>query len=142
MQPRFPFGHGLSYTSFSYAAISILQPPPPLCGDVDVFDVCVSFNVTNTGTRDGADIPQLYITYPAAAEEPPRQLRFFSKAMPAVDCRARISFRRIRFSDPAQVMLRAGESTEVSMPLRLLPDLAIWSIDVGRAVPSSARHSS
>jgi hypothetical protein len=30
----------------------------------------------------------------------------------------------------AQVLLRAGESSEVSMPLRILPDLAIWSVEV------------
>ena len=56
-----------------------MQPPPPLCGGAEVFDVCVAFNVRNTGAHDGADVPQLYITYPAAAEEPPRQLRFFTK---------------------------------------------------------------
>jgi hypothetical protein len=42
--------------------MSIVQPPPPLCGGADHFDVCVSFNVTNTGARDGADVPQLYVT--------------------------------------------------------------------------------
>jgi hypothetical protein len=77
--PRYPFGHGLSYSSFAYGSMQLLQPLPPLCGGVDTFDLCVSFNVTNTGARDGADVPQLYVTYPAAADEPPRQLRFFSK---------------------------------------------------------------
>ena len=71
MQPRYPFGHGLSYTLFSYGGMQLLQPLPQLCGGVDAFDVCVLFNVTNTGTRDGAEVPQLYITYPAAADEPP-----------------------------------------------------------------------
>jgi hypothetical protein len=34
--------------------------------------------------------------------------------------------------DPSQVMLRVGETSEVTMPLRLLPDLAIWSVEVRR----------
>ena len=77
--PRYPFGHGLSYTSFTYSAMQLLQPLPQLCGAVAVFDVCVAFNVSNTGVRDGAEVAQLYVTYPAQADEPPRQLRFFSK---------------------------------------------------------------
>lgn len=85
VQPRFPFGHGLSYTSFVYGSMVLMQPPPPLCGGVEVFDVCVAFNVSNSGAHDGADVPQLYITYPAAAEEPPRQLRFFTKVQQLTD---------------------------------------------------------
>ena len=87
--PRYPFGHGLSYTSFAYGTISLLQPPPLTCGGAEIFDLCISFNVSNTGARDGADVPQLYVTYPAVAEEPPRQLRFFTKVKPALKRRIR-----------------------------------------------------
>jgi hypothetical protein len=81
-KPRYPFGLDLSYTSFAYSSMSLLQPPPQRFGQVDSFDLCISFNVSNTGARDGADVPQLYVTYPAVAEQPPRQLRFFTKVKP------------------------------------------------------------
>jgi beta-glucosidase len=51
-KPLYAFGHGLSYTSFSY-------------GDLEVsggWTITASFTVTNTGERDGADVPQLYLT--------------------------------------------------------------------------------
>jgi len=48
--PLFPFGHGLSYTDFAYANLTV--------GDDGL---TVSFDVTNTGDRAGADVPQLYV---------------------------------------------------------------------------------
>jgi beta-glucosidase len=52
--PLYPFGHGLSYTTFAYADLAIES------GDT----VTASFTVTNTGERAGADVPQLYLTEP------------------------------------------------------------------------------
>lgn len=49
--PLFPFGHGLSYTTFAYAN-------PQVGGDDGL---TVSFDVTNTGRREGVDTPQLYV---------------------------------------------------------------------------------
>src|SRR5690606_8824731 len=52
VKPLYPFGHGLSYTTFAY-------------GDLEVTGgetITASFTVTNTGERDGADVPQLYLT--------------------------------------------------------------------------------
>ena len=51
--PRFAFGHGLSYTSFAYSGLSTKTAAD---GGVDV-----SFTVTNTGDRDGFDAPQVYV---------------------------------------------------------------------------------
>lgn len=51
-KPLFAFGHGLSYTSFAYAQ-------PQVTGGKTL---TVSFTVTNTGQRAGADVPQLYVT--------------------------------------------------------------------------------
>jgi beta-glucosidase len=50
--PMFAFGHGLSYTDFDYRDLVLSG------GD----SVRASFNVTNTGDRSGADVPQLYLT--------------------------------------------------------------------------------
>jgi beta-glucosidase len=57
--PLFPFGHGLSYTSFAY---SNLQVKPE--GD----NVDVSFTVTNSGARGGSEVPQVYLSHTGATE--------------------------------------------------------------------------
>ncbi|MEU2269305.1 fibronectin type III-like domain-contianing protein [Streptomyces olindensis] len=51
VRPLFPFGHGLSYTSFAYA-----DPDARWTGD----GLDVAFTVRNTGRRDGVDVPQVY----------------------------------------------------------------------------------
>jgi len=51
-----PFGHGLSYTSFKYSDLAI-NPARQTNGG----NVTVSFKITNTGSRAGDEIPQLYV---------------------------------------------------------------------------------
>jgi beta-glucosidase len=68
--PLFPFGFGLSYTSFAYSHLRIARTRQ---------DVTVSFTVTNTGARAGSDVPQVYVDDPRAAGEPPKQLKGFDK---------------------------------------------------------------
>ncbi len=72
--PLFPFGFGLSYTQFSFSEIKVSQQP-------DSANATVSFTVTNTGQRDGAEVAQLYLGFPSIAEgnEPPIQLKGFRK---------------------------------------------------------------
>jgi beta-glucosidase len=70
--PLFPFGFGLSYTTFSYANLSVSTPDS--AGNVNV-----GFDVTNTGTRAGAEVAQVYVGQPSAAGEPPRNLRGFQR---------------------------------------------------------------
>jgi beta-glucosidase len=60
----FPFGFGLSYTSYSYSGLKL--------GDGD--HSSVTFTVTNTGRRAGTEIAQVYAALPTAAEEPPKRL--------------------------------------------------------------------
>jgi beta-glucosidase len=65
----FPFGFGLSYTSYRYSG---LQVNP---GD----KLKVNFTLANTGAREGAEIAEVYASLPAAAEEPPKRLVGWSK---------------------------------------------------------------
>jgi beta-glucosidase len=51
-KPLYPFGHGLSYTTFAYSDLEVTG------GET----ITASFTVTNTGQRGGADVPQLYLT--------------------------------------------------------------------------------
>jgi beta-glucosidase len=87
--PLFPFGFGLSYTAFRFDDLRLAHPAG---GDA----TAVSFRVTNTGQRAGAEVAQLYLGFPPIAEgnEPPLQLKGFQK-----------------------VMLKPGESKTVSLNL-------------------------
>ncbi|MCK2240407.1 MULTISPECIES: beta-glucosidase [unclassified Crossiella] len=73
VEPLFPFGFGLSYTSFDYRGLTARRD-----GD----KVRVSVEVRNTGSRAGVETVQLYVGDPgtAAAPEPPSQLQGFAKA--------------------------------------------------------------
>jgi len=66
----FPFGHGLTYTNFSYSKGS-----SQACGQ----SVCVYFQLTNLGHVAAATVPQLYLEYPPEAKEPAAILKGFSK---------------------------------------------------------------
>jgi beta-glucosidase len=82
-QPLFPFGYGLSYTTYAYSALK-----------ADANTRTVSFTVTNTGRRAGAEVAQVYVTLPSAAGEPFKRL---------------IAWERVQ--------LKAGESKTVTLPL-------------------------
>uniref|UniRef100_A0A7S1RXW2 beta-glucosidase n=1 Tax=Alexandrium catenella TaxID=2925 RepID=A0A7S1RXW2_ALECA len=70
-QAAFPFGHGLSYTNFSYGI-------PELRADCGA-KVCVSMRVKNTGARSGREVAQAYLDFPSAAAMPRKLLRGFKK---------------------------------------------------------------
>ena len=65
----FPFGHGLSYTTYAYSNLKVTPGKNPR----------VTFTVTNTGNRAGAEVTEVYASLPAAAAEPPKRLVGFSK---------------------------------------------------------------
>ena len=65
----FPFGYGLSYTTYSYSNLKVTLGKNPR----------VNFTVTNTGKRAGAEIAEVYASMPAAAAEPPKRLVGWSK---------------------------------------------------------------
>src|ERR1700758_1696272 len=78
----FPFGFGLSYTTYSYSNLHVTPGKAPR----------VTFTVTNTGNRAGAEVAEVYASLPAAAAEPPKRLVGWSK-----------------------IPLKAGESKEVTV---------------------------
>jgi len=65
----FPFGYGLSYTTYSYSNLKVTPGKNPR----------VSFTVTNAGNRAGAEVAEVYASLPAAAAEPPKRLVGWSK---------------------------------------------------------------
>jgi beta-glucosidase len=84
--PLFPFGFGLSYTTFGYGGLSVARAHT----GSEVASASVA--VTNTGRRAGADVPQLYIADPASTGEPPRQLKGFDKVTVNPGQTQRVSF--------------------------------------------------
>jgi beta-glucosidase len=71
----YPFGHGLSYSRFAYGKPRLARAEVATDGIVEV-----SVDVTNTGTRDGQEVVQLYIRRPVASRSRPlRELKAFSK---------------------------------------------------------------
>jgi beta-glucosidase len=100
-QVHYPFGHGLSYTSFGYADLSANVTGRPQDGDLVVEVTC---RVTNTGDHRGKEVVQLYVGDPeASVARPVRELKAFAK-----------------------VDLDPGETTAVAFTLTAR-DLSYWS---------------
>jgi len=75
VKPQFPFGFGMSYTTFSYSNLKIT--PSDFQGDQPVN---VSFDVTNTGQREGAETGEVYVgDAHAKVERPVKELKGFGK---------------------------------------------------------------
>jgi beta-glucosidase len=73
-QVLFPFGYGLSYSTYSYANLQVTPGATP--GS----KVSLTFTITNTSNRAGAEIAEVYAALPAAAAEPPKRLVGWNKA--------------------------------------------------------------
>ena len=73
-KPLYPFGYGLSYTSFNYGGLK-LPPKPIKAGDPLTADV----TVTNTGKLAGDEVVQLYLSFPDVNGAPLRALRGFQR---------------------------------------------------------------
>ncbi len=103
-KPLYSFGHGLSYTDFSYSDLSIVPSP-------DCKRWKVSCRVTNTGKRAGAEVVQLYMhDVVASLAQPPILLKGFDR-----------------------IELKPGESREVTFNLGF-DQLAIYNRDLRRVV--------
>lgn len=116
IQPRFEFGYGLTYTTFSYSAIVISKtssssfsayPTGAIIpgGQEDLFETVatVTATITNTGSVAAAEVAQLYLGIPAAGQ-PVRQLRGFEK-----------------------VYLTPGQSATVTFELQRR-DVSVWDV--------------
>lgn len=89
LTPAYPFGAGLSYTTFRYDHLTVTAGRP---GTQEV--ATVTADVTNTGGRTGTAVPQLYLGKPASAAlaQPVRQLAGYAKVALAPGQTARVSF--------------------------------------------------
>ena len=70
-EPLFPFGFGLSYTSFAYSDLQVASNNA----------VDVTFNIKNTGSRAGAEVAQIYLALPRNSGEPPKRLVGWQKVL-------------------------------------------------------------
>ncbi|MBZ5669307.1 MAG: glycoside hydrolase family 3 C-terminal domain-containing protein [Acidobacteriia bacterium] len=68
-EPLFPFGYGLSYTTYAYSALKVTPGQAP----------AVTFTVKNTGARGGAEVAQVYVALPQADGEPFKRLVAWEK---------------------------------------------------------------
>ena len=121
--PLYPFGFGLSYTTFSVTGLHLSSTSVSRNGSVRV-----SMTVTNTGTRAGDDVAQLYIHDPVASiEQPIRRLRGFQRVSLAPGASQTVTFtldksdfgfydNRGRFVvEPGEIDVYGGDSSTASM---------------------------
>ena len=107
IEPQFCFGHGLSYTSFEYSGLTVEE---------DDDHMVVSLTVTNSGSRDGKEVVQVYVhDAKSSVPRPPQELKGFKK-----------------------VHLKAGESKKVSVVLNPRafsfwdPETKRWMLEPGQ----------
>jgi beta-glucosidase len=99
--PLYPFGFGLSYTTFRYGTLSVPASPVDAAGEVPI-----GVEVTNTGARDGDEVVQVYASYPGSkVERPARHLVAFTRTP-----------------------LKAGESKTVQLTVPV-SRFAYWDVD-------------
>jgi beta-glucosidase len=118
--PLFPFGFGLSYTTFKFSNLKV--PASAATGST----VPVSFDVTNTGSMAGAEVAQVYVSDPSAkAQRPERELKGFAKVrlVSGATQHVTLNLDARAFSywdegahkwtiDPGKFVIRLGDSSE------------------------------
>jgi beta-glucosidase len=124
-QPLYPFGYGLSYTTFSYRGLTLPQNPikagDPLTAEV---------TVTNTGKREGDEVAQLYLNFPKVPGAPLSALRGFTRVhlKPGESKKVRFALQERDLgmvSDAGELMIAEGQ----------------YSLSVGGGQPNTAAPS-
>ncbi len=143
--PQFPFGYGLSYTTFALSSLKLSAPQV----DADT-GVNLSVTVSNTGERAGAEVVQVYVGDDAPARpRPPRELKAFAKVFlqPGESRQVTLHLDRDAFEHydpvPAAWFVRSGAYTvSVGTSSRDLPLVATVQVDGGPPPPPHiTRHS-
>jgi beta-glucosidase len=111
MKVAFPFGHGLSYTTFEYGEPAVETADADGNGDITL-----RVTVTNTGTLAGREVVQVYAMHLASRREGARELVGF-----------------------ASIELEAGESREVTIAVRR-DDLSSWDVQADRFVVEGGEY--
>ncbi len=120
-KPLFPFGFGLSYTAFSFSNLAVSPTQPAAEGDITV-----TFDVTNTGQREGATVAQVYVGDPSAkVRRPVKELKGYEKVRlePGETKHVSVSLNRRSLAywsdeksnwevDPGQFVVFVGDSSE------------------------------
>jgi beta-glucosidase len=100
-EPLYPFGFGLSYTTFKYSNLKTSNPKLSANGEITV-----SVDITNSGKRAGDEVVQLYVTHlKSKVERPSRELKGFLR-----------------------ITLKPNETRTVQLPLKAAA-LAYWNIE-------------
>jgi beta-glucosidase len=143
--PLFPFGYGLSYTTFSFSHLTVSPGAEDSLGTVRV-----SATVTNTGRTIGSEVAQLYLGFPAAVGEPPRQLKGFQRVTLKPGKSARVQFTLTQaslsyYDTAAQAWAVADGSYQVyvgdSSALASLPLRGRFSVDASTGARNVTVHA-
>jgi beta-glucosidase len=145
MGVRFPFGHGLSYTTFELGRPTVTGGPVTAEGSVSV-----SLTVTNTGTRPGSEVVQCYVEPPPGpVTRPPLELRGFAKVHLAPGASTTVTLelgaRAFTWFDVGDAAVRAGRArlpTAGLLPADVSPPQpAGWRADPGPHILHVGRSS-
>ena len=120
-QPLFPFGYGLSYTRFAYSGLTVAPG-----------GASVSFDVANTGQRDGDEIAEIYVTLPRAAGEPFRKLAGWTRVSLAAGAHQTVTVAL----DPLYLSIFSAEKNAWERPA------GEYTLEVGGSSASLPLHQS